>query len=342
MKLARKLAARRGLKVNAISKWTGRPCESPLPWCTPESTSFSTRTKPAQHLVPSPRRPATDRLWRPNGIACTTRCGKSTGGSTCLSGRPRRMRKAPCTTTGNVRGPGGIIKAKNKPGPNPGFTPAPLAKSIEEQPSWAWDVAGTYRVRSTQLAWAFGIETEWLNPVGTEMTMMNKSRERTITVYVDNMPHHHRKSGRQIWGEIEFLGIHGVFKLCPGSLCDAVNDGQASFDDACVLKDGVWPGPRPMGERSWGLKWHGFDEHGATEDSDGWFRDHKCVTEIIFEKTADGKMAINGIMMVEDKPVMLTATKVWEGRKRGVRDGKSATEAWGMYRPRYSLVDRWS
>lgn len=185
----------------------------------------------------------------------------------------------------------------------------------------------------------FGIEAEDLLPEGTELTYDNKHREMTLTVYVDNMPHHHRKGGRQIWGEVEFRGVHGVFKLCPGSLCDVVNSGRASFDEACVLEDGIWPGPHPMGERSWGMKWHGLSEHDEDEISDGWFRDHECVSEVIFEKTADGKMVINGVMMVEDKPVMLTATKVWEGRKRGVNDGKSATKAWGMYRPRFSLCD---
>ena len=58
--------------------------------------------------------------------------------------------------------PGSVIKARNKPGPDPGYVVNRNAMSpyLEDRPDWAWNVTGTYKIASPELAERIGLEEE--------------------------------------------------------------------------------------------------------------------------------------------------------------------------------------
>lgn len=58
--------------------------------------------------------------------------------------------------------PGSVIKARNKPGPDPGYVVNRNAMSpyLEDRPDWAWNVTGTYKIANPELAERIGLEEE--------------------------------------------------------------------------------------------------------------------------------------------------------------------------------------
>ncbi len=97
--------------------------------------------------------------------------------------------------------PGGVIKARNKPGPGSGYIINANAMSpyLEGRADWAWNVTGTWRVDSPGLA----------ERIGCEGAMV-------LTIFMENGSKR-QKTGRQLWGIFDFSVLHGNMRLCPGS-----------------------------------------------------------------------------------------------------------------------------
>lgn len=204
--------------------------------------------------------------------------------------------------------PGGVIVAKNKPGRNPGdFTNG--VTPIEELPEWAWDVTGTYILKSPQLAKRLG-----LNDLNTEMT---------ITVHLENHAQHVRV-GRQLWGDLDFHRIQGNFRLCPGSTAAPyyMTDYPA-FEHTCPLHLGQWPGPQPQGEPQWGLIWRGY-----SREIDAFYAP-STMSEIFFSESA-GQMLISGIIIIDSTPLVLLGSR-FGGPEVRSKNARSVMREWPKF-----------
>lgn len=182
---------------------------------------------------------------------------------------------------------GAMIYARNKPGPNPGFRVNEDASSklIEERPAWAWDVTGRYLVtspdfdsivngpRTSAHNVANDVRHESLENKGQDQQQQSTCSSRPdfqMTIWLENN-RWHSKVGRQLWIEFTFGESRGTMRLCPGTVAanlenaDKQSDVQ-SFEEACVLEPGVWPGVAPpkaatgsVGVVEWGMRWRGYN-----------------------------------------------------------------------------------
>jgi hypothetical protein len=130
---------------------------------------------------------------------------------------------------------GGLIHAKNKPGPNPGSIVQPSKPYIEARPDWAWDVTGRWEVTEGHLA-------------------RQGEDSFKLSLFLANNPRN-TKIGRQLWAEYTlgskyiFGSVAGYIRFCPvRPPLKEQHRSLASFEEACVLKEGVWAGPSPRGQ----------------------------------------------------------------------------------------------
>lgn len=211
--------------------------------------------------------------------------------------------------------PGSVIKARNKPGPDPGYVINRNAMSpyLEDKPDWAWNVTGTYKIASPDLAERLGSDEDMV-----------------LTIYMENNSKR-PKTGRQLWGQFNFGILYGNMRLCPGSIAEfGIVDRAQPFEAACVLKPGVWPGPLPQGEHKWGYMWRGFHE------TEGVVTEDDVTTEIIFADYGEGRMTFVGTFKYDDEGFMMQALKIKPGVERSRADPTPNTE-WLKYKPRHLI-----
>lgn len=203
---------------------------------------------------------------------------------------------------------GAVVVAKNKPGRNKGeFINGVTA--LEELPDWAWDVTGTYSLKSPQLAKRLGFED-----LNTEMT---------IKVHMENHGQHVRV-GRQFWGELDFHRIKGNFRLCPGSsAAPYYMNEHPDFENACALQPGQWPGPHPQGEQQWGLLWRGY-----SKEADVLYAP-SAMSEIFFSEYS-GRILISGTILIDATPLVLMAWRS-EGPEKRSKNAPTVRREWPRY-----------
>lgn len=105
---------------------------------------------------------------------------------------------------------------------------------------------------------------------------------------------------RQYWAKFRFGQMwSGIMRLCPRpALKVRVDSGEdisvKDFEKACILEEGVNPGPPPHGVNEWYIKWRGpLDFQYETENDrptdDG-------TTSFSVRKGEDGTLTLNGVM----------------------------------------------
>jgi hypothetical protein len=151
--------------------------------------------------------------------------------------------------------------------------PSSGSKVVEEAPDWTYPVRGSYKI-----AKAFAIFDV-------------KAEDITLEVKLSNNNSH--KVKRQLLATVRFGDtIKGVMRFCP------MNKPQPrsvkDFEAACMLEDGVWPGP---GQQEWFMRWRG--EEADEDNPDEWetrkYDDSQ--QEVTFEVGEDGKINLFVIMV---------------------------------------------
>ncbi|KAH9901816.1 hypothetical protein F4778DRAFT_126909 [Xylariomycetidae sp. FL2044] len=149
--------------------------------------------------------------------------------------------------------PGGLIKARNKPGPIRGHIINPSASSpyLVEPPEWSWDVSGKYDLICVDLMAELGIGEPGEFSMPPCMTIWNENHAK------------HTKVGRQLWAHIDMSGLSGVARFRPGPADISVKEPEEAsiedFEKACVLPPDAWVGPAPRGGTlRWEMRWRGF------------------------------------------------------------------------------------
>ncbi|KAL2066600.1 hypothetical protein VTL71DRAFT_2671 [Oculimacula yallundae] len=132
---------------------------------------------------------------------------------------------------------------------------------LEEQPDWAFDVAGKWTIDASKLSNDLPFFNHF-NPGGPPPF--------TLELKYANDPRS-KKIGRQLWGTFRWGTWTGCLRLAPGH--DCINT-HVQFYKECVLKKGVWPGPESKGE-----------------GSDEW------QTQLQFSQAADGSLTLDGKMV---------------------------------------------
>ncbi|KAE9371371.1 hypothetical protein N431DRAFT_483923 [Stipitochalara longipes BDJ] len=187
-----------------------------------------------------------------------------------------------------------------------------MSKVIEVLPSWAWDMAGEWKVELPMLASALGFD---------------KKKSWKMHFQVSNNPLHTRV-GRQLWARLSFGDLRGYMRFCPmkGDLEDGPETVKG-FEEACVLPTGCWPGPSPKGQQKWLLRWRGEGtDYGTAEGSD------EQQNDCIFEKAKDGTLNFTGVMFYDGQPLLLKAKQVEEAP---LEKGNSVTitTCWNSLKP---------
>ncbi|KAI1661819.1 hypothetical protein F4813DRAFT_385490 [Daldinia decipiens] len=209
---------------------------------------------------------------------------------------------------------GRVISTKNKPGPIPGFivNAAATSRYLEELPDWAWNVMGKYEISTIGLTKALGVSE------GKPLAM-------TMTVQMDNNAKH-QKAGRQLWATIEVGDSLALARFRPSPTPNGLlEDSLEVFEKACVLKPGVWVGPKPQGTQNWEMRWRGFSDASLqtmAEDAIG--------SEVIFTKDDQGKLIFRGKMIVKDESFLVVGTCVAPTEERRPSAPTVNTE-WAKY-----------
>lgn len=219
--------------------------------------------------------------------------------------------------------PGSVIKARNKPGPDPGYVINRNASSpyLEDRPDWAWNVTGTYKISCPELA----------ERIGHDGSDEQEKMEMLLTIFMENNSKR-QKTGRQLWGQFDFGILRGNMRFCPGSLAEfGVDDRTQPFEAVCVLKPGVWPGPQPKGgERKWGFMWRGFKEDAGLVTQD------YATTEIIFADYGEERTTFVGTFRYDGDGYPMQALKIKPGVERSRGDPTPNTE-WLKYKPKHLI-----
>ena len=205
--------------------------------------------------------------------------------------------------------PGGVIKAREKPGPNPGAYPKPKSAFVEAPPLFAWDVSGAWDI----------------TPSGHDTL-----RNFKMTIYMANNPFH-SKTGRQLWGNFEIgSGIVGIVRLCPALEDDRKECSLDRFEKACVLEDGVWPGAvTEGGTPNWHFRWRGVDKNTGVTESTSDIKN----TEMIFGRNGDGTISFRGSFMWDCEEVPIIGIKKGIGKPRSIV-APTVNRAWDAYASR--------
>ncbi|KXJ91161.1 hypothetical protein Micbo1qcDRAFT_69826 [Microdochium bolleyi] len=238
---------------------------------------------------------------------------------------------------------GTLIYARNKPGPNPGFR-ANLegagSKLIEERPGWAWDVTGKYVVTSPEFDNIVnGPEAGSRKDDLAKWPAQKPPPDFQMTIWLENN-RWHSKVGRQYWAEFAFGESRGTMRFCPGPVADELFRTDTwdieSFESACILEPGVWPGTSDeKGTLEWGMRWRGF--HPCMGMLDG---DSSDITFVRFTRSPEGELSLSGTMFYGSEKIMFIGQKF--GTEGAERSGQAVTvsRAWKQYQPRaISLVD---
>ncbi|KAH7026285.1 uncharacterized protein B0I36DRAFT_365872 [Microdochium trichocladiopsis] len=236
---------------------------------------------------------------------------------------------------------GAMIYARNKPGPNPGFRAGEdmSSKLIEERPAWAWDVTGKYHVTSPEFD-AIVNGPDFSSPGGPGEHQHTPPADFQMTIWLENN-RWHSKVGRQLWAEFTFGESKGAMRFCPGSVAKELARSDKldmqSFEDACILESGVWPGAAQdeKGEIEWGMRWRGYNPCMGLLDGDSG-----KMTTIKFTCSPDGQLSFSGTLMYGVEKIMLIGQK--HGPDGAERSGQAVTvtKAWRQYLPRaISLLD---
>jgi hypothetical protein len=190
-------------------------------------------------------------------------------------------------------------------------------KFIEDLPKWAWDVTGHWDIEAPELIKAINSDYE-----------DDETKTGTMRVHISNNPRHF-KVGRQLWATFDFSNdVTGTLRFCP--ILPSLEEGPDSvkqFENACVLPSGCWPGASPKGQEKWYLRWRGIN---------GGFRDQiegvdKNQTQAKFEKGKDGHLHMKAVMIYNDQPYAVGATKVRNGEPP--KGNCTVTSSWASGKP---------
>lgn len=153
---------------------------------------------------------------------------------------------------------------------------------IEQQPDWAFDVVGTWKIDASDLAHA--LRRYSIRPEDGE----DAASPFTLEIRYANSPQQ-RGIGRQLWATFKWGTWDGCLRMCPGH---PYRLSHERFYELCVLDRGVWPGDAPRGTPVWNLRWQAKGDHGVVGATDEY------ETQLRFSKDEDGTMKVNGKMVV--------------------------------------------
>jgi hypothetical protein len=192
------------------------------------------------------------------------------------------------------------------------------SKFIEEKPDWAWDVAGTWRIESPQLA----------KHLGRDATTPFK-----ITIFVTNNPNH-TNIGRQIWAEFNFAwALYGAMRICTLST-DSNNERPKTtlkdFERACPLSPGRWPGPSPQGFQKCSMRWRG-GRWSAGLRKGLQSADHG-ENEFTFGMNETGQLTFEAVMILENEFYVFKGTKYCDTEPPKANDPTIRVK-WEDFRP---------
>ena len=150
---------------------------------------------------------------------------------------------------------GGLIKAKNKPGPNPGFMPNSLtfgaaqstftATPAAQIPLPLWDGTGKYNITSGE---SYGPTRNFMKNFTGSKHVDTTGFSLKIFYYRQSLPH-------QLYATFCFDKLEGVMQLCPRNALKK-KFTQADFTRECYLKEEMAPGPE---HPKWAMRWRGID-----------------------------------------------------------------------------------
>ena len=182
--------------------------------------------------------------------------------------------------------PNGLIKAKNKSIPKAGLLTQPLSPYIDMPPDWAWDVTGKWKLTCP------GLAEEFLKVPNMDTMFIN--------IFLANNPNH-IKVGRQLWATFNFENaLEGCMRFFPATMKpkDGFLDMCQEYslprlEKACVLKNGVWPGPSPKGKPRWFMAWRGVKKDSDIKLSCDWLQ-----SELMFELGDNGQLMMRGQFII--------------------------------------------
>lgn len=147
---------------------------------------------------------------------------------------------------------GGIIKAKNKPGPNPGFMPNSLAFEATQSTSASsllplrplpqWRGTGKYNVTSGT---CYGPMRKLMADTNIDTTGFSLK----VFYCRQSLPH-------QVYADFKFDKLEGLMRLCPRKESSEEKFPVAEFEKRCYLKEEKLPGPDHL---TWAMRWRGTD-----------------------------------------------------------------------------------
>lgn len=154
--------------------------------------------------------------------------------------------------------------------------------------------------------------------------------ELSMKIILANNPRHN-KIGRQLWAIFNFgEGFKGVMRFNPESNHGDHTRTLGGFEKACVLKQGVWPGPSPQGEQSWRFRWRGADFGTGVKDSTG----DQATSRMIFKAGEDGKPILEAVFTYKFQMASFRGVKAAMPSVRYNGSEGSVTHEWLSYKSR--------
>lgn len=200
---------------------------------------------------------------------------------------------------------------------------------IQKPPKWAWDVLGIWKVSAPAFAEAF---------------MTDKNAILVLEIRMDNDKDNAKPSvGRQLWATFNFYSDHHYTTMLNGSGCMRFRplpensrpcDDVESFEKACRLKSGVWPGDvRSANGKSlqkWGCRWRGAWTDVEKDEAPVMPSTDMYDTWLDFERDDDGKLKIRGLLALNFRYIRMTGVKD-ENARRASREEDYAVRHWDAF-----------
>lgn len=171
--------------------------------------------------------------------------------------------------------------------------------TIETPPNWAFNLPGIWTIDAKNLV----KDLPWL-----KREYGDNPPPFTMEIKYANNPAH-KKIGRQVWATFKWEKYTGCIRFCPGH---TYSTSHVQFDEACVLKPGVWAGASPRGIQVWNFRWRAeYEGEGVVGGSD----EHE--TQIEFGEDGDGSLKVAGRIVFGGHKA-----RKFEGVKTGELEGK--------------------
>jgi hypothetical protein len=159
--------------------------------------------------------------------------------------------------------------------------------SPEMRPDWAWDLTGTWTLSSNMLKSRFNLDD-------------NGSSSMKFILTND------AQSGRQLWATYKFGdALEGVMRFNPECNHGDHTRELEGFEKACVLREGVWPGPSPRGQDKWRFRFRGVDGRTKRNERTG----DMSTSFLTFTVDKDGRLKFMGSITYEFQPLIIYGVK---------------------------------